>query len=188
MKKVMLSGMVLMALAALPAVVAGQEAQAQKVAKGASAKSLADETFVTNVAKGGTAEVQLGKLATEKASRDEVKKFGQRMVDDHTKAGDELKMIAQNKNITLPADIGPKEKALRDRLLKLSGEAFDRAYMQAMVEDHRNVAREFKTEANSGKDSEVKAWAARTLPTIEEHLRLAQDINRAVAVGTSGRK
>ena len=101
-----------------------------KAAKRVSGKATSDRAFVMNAAKGGMAEVELGKLAAEKGTRDEVKKFGQRMVDDHGKAGADLKTLAQNKNITLPADIGPKEKALRDRLSKLSGDAFDRAYMQ----------------------------------------------------------
>jgi putative membrane protein len=146
----------------------------------------ADDTFVMKVAKGGMAEVELGKLAAEKASTDAVKKFGQRMVDDHGKANDELKTLAQGKNITLPSEIGPEEKALRDRLVKLSGPAFDQAYMKAMVSDHVKDVNEFKMEAKSGKDPEVKAWAAKTLPTLEEHLKMARDASGAV--GTSGKK
>jgi putative membrane protein len=146
----------------------------------------ADEAFVTKVAKGGMAEVELGKLAAEKASTDAVKKFGQRMVDDHGKANDELKTLAQSKNITLPSEIGPEEKALRDRLVKLSGPAFDQAYMKAMVSDHVKDVNEFRMESKSGKDPDVKAWAAKTLPTLEEHLKMARDASGAV--GTSGKK
>jgi putative membrane protein len=146
----------------------------------------ADEAFVMKVAKGGMAEVELGKLAAEKASTDQVKKFGQRMVDDHSKANDELKALATSKSVTLPSEIGPEEKALRDRLMKLSGPAFDQAYMKAMVSDHVKDVNEFKMEAKSGKDPEVKAWAAKTLPTLEEHLKMARDASGAV--GTSGRK
>jgi len=146
----------------------------------------ADEAFVTKAAKGGLAEVELGKLAAEKASSDEVKKFGQRMADDHSKANDELKTLAQSKKITLPSEIGAEEKALRDRLMKLSGPAFDQAYMKAMVSDHVKDVNEFKVESKSGKDPEVKAWAAKTLPTLEEHLKLARSTNGAV--GTSGKK
>ena len=146
----------------------------------------ADEAFVMKVAKGGMAEVELGKLAAEKASSDEVKKFGQRMADDHSKANDELKTLARSKNITLPSEIGPEEKALRDRLMKLSGPAFDQAYMKAMVSDHVKDVNEFKMESKSGKDPEVKAWATKTLPTLEEHLALARSTSGAV--GTSGRK
>jgi putative membrane protein len=146
----------------------------------------ADNTFVTKAARGGMAEVELGKLAADKASSDAVKKFGQRMVDDHGKANDELKTLAQSKNITLPSDIGPAEKALHDRLMKLSGPAFDQAYMKAMVSDHVKDVNEFRMESKSGKDAEVKAWAAKTLPTLEEHLKMARDTNGTV--GTSGKK
>ncbi len=146
----------------------------------------ADQAFVMKAAQGGMAEVELGKLAAEKASSDAVKKFGQRMVDDHSKANDELKTLAQSKNITLSGTIGPEEKALQDRLMKLTGPAFDQAYMKAMVSDHVKDVNEFKMESKSGKDPDVKAWAARTLPTLEEHLKLAREANGAV--GTSGKK
>ena len=146
----------------------------------------ADEAFVTKVAKDGMAEVELGKLAAEKASSDAVKQFAKRMVDDHSKANEELKTLAQSKNVTLPSEIGQEQKALRDRLTKLSGPAFDQAYMKAMVNDHLKAVSAFRSESRTGKDAEVKAWAARTLPTLEEHLKLARDANGAV--GTSGRK
>ena len=139
----------------------------------------ADEAFVMKVAKGGMAEVELGKLAAEKASAEEVKKFGQRMVDDHSKANDELKALATSKSVTLPSEIGPEEKALRDRLMKLSGPAFDQAYMKAMVSDHVKDVNEFKKEANSGRDPQVKSFASNTLPTLEEHLQHARQARQA---------
>jgi putative membrane protein len=145
-----------------------------------------DQMFVTKAAKGGLAEVQLGQLAADKASSDQVKQFGQRMVSDHSKANDELKSLAQKKNITLPTDLDPQDKATHDRLSKLSGAAFDRAYMQHMLADHRKDVNEFKRESTAGKDPDVKAWAEKTLPTLEEHLKLAQDTTKAV--GTSGSK
>ncbi len=149
-------------------------------------KAGADERFVKEAAIGGMAEVELGKLAADKASSAEVKRFGQRMVDDHGKANDELKTLAGNKNIDLPTAPDAKSQSLMDRLSKLSGDAFDRAYMQEMVKDHRKDVNEFRDYAKSGKDPDIKAWAAKTLPTLEEHLKLAQDANKAV--GTSGRK
>jgi putative membrane protein len=144
----------------------------------------ADHTFIMKAAEGGMAEVELGKLAQDKGASDQVKQFGKKMADDHGKANDELKTLAQNKNITLPADLDAKDKALKTRLEKLSGPAFDRAYMQAMVKDHRADVSEFKKEASSGKDPDVKAFASKTLPTLESHLQLAQDDSKAV--GTSG--
>src|SRR3954468_10396471 len=187
MMKVLLAGTAVLSLAAAPAF-AGQGTstakQGQKSASNANAGS--DQMFVMKAAKGGLAEVQLGQLAADKASSDEVKKFGQRMVTDHGKANDELKSLAQSKNITLPTDLDAKDKATHDRLSKLSGAAFDRAYMQAMLADHQKDVSEFRTESKSGSDPDVKAWAAKTLPTLEDHLKMARDTNGAVA--TSGTK
>ena len=159
---------------------------AAQVARDSGKLASSDSKFMHEAAIGGMAEVALGRLAADKASSADVKQFGQRMIDDHSKANDELKTLAQSKNITLPSEIGPEEKALRDRLMKLSGPAFDQAYMKAMVSDHVKDVNEFKLESKSGKDPEVKAWAAKTLPTLEEHLKLARSTNGAV--GTSGRK
>ena len=174
---------VVLAMSAIPAV-AAQSTSATPHKKTTAAKPANDNTFVTKAAEGGLAEVELGKLAVEKASNDQVKQFGQRMVDDHSKANDELKTIAQKKNITLPSEISAKDKGLRDRLAKLSGASFDHAYMAAMLSDHKKDVSEFRVESNSGKDADIKAFAAKTLPTLEEHLKLAQDANKVV--GTSG--
>jgi putative membrane protein len=175
MKNVTLAGAVVLAMAATPAL-------AQKAT---GTKMMSDEHFVTDVLNVGMAEVELGKMAADKASREEVKKFGQRMADDHSKAGDELKTLAQKKNITPPTELDAKHKALRDRLMKLSGEGFDHAYMQAMVSGHRQAVNAFRMESKSGKDPEIKEWAATTLPTIEDHLKQAQELSHG-AVGTSG--
>jgi putative membrane protein len=140
-----------------------------------------------DAARGSMAEVELGKLASEKAAGAQAKQFGERMVQDHTKANDELKSLAQSKNITLPTTIDAKHKATHDRLAKLSGEAFDRAYMQEMVTGHRMMLNMFRKEAQSGKDAEVKAWAAKMVPSVQEHLTMAQSASRGT-VGTSGRR
>jgi putative membrane protein len=192
MKRVFVAATVVLSVAAVSPVLAGQaqngpaaKPEQAKPAADQKAKPAADQSFVTDAAKGGMAEVELGKLATEKASSDQVKQFGQRMVDDHSKANEELKTLAAQKNITLPTGIDAKDKALHDRLSKLSGHEFDRAYMQAMVKDHRKDVGEFKKESTSGKDADVKAFAAKTLPTLEEHLKQAESTTQAV-VGTSG--
>jgi len=185
MLKTLLAGTVVLGLAAAPAVAGQQPTPREKADRTTTAKAGAgDQTFVTAAAKGGLAEVQLGQLAADKASSDEVKKFGQRMVTDHGKANDELKSLAQQKNITLPTDVDATEKATHDRLAKLSGAEFDRAFMQHMLADHRKDVNAFKRESTTGTDPDVKAWASKTLPTVEEHLKLAQDTNKAV--GTSG--
>jgi len=185
MRNSIVTAVAVLAIAATPAFAKTPRRHTQ--ATTAATKSAhADEAFVKKAAEGGMAEVELGKLATQKASNDAVKQFGQRMVDDHSKAGDELKKLAQDKSITLPTSINAKDKAEMDRLSKLSGEAFDRAYMRAMVMDHRTDVNEFRTESKSGKDADVKAWAGKTLPTLEQHLKQAEDANKAV--GTSGKK
>jgi putative membrane protein len=181
MMRSLIAGTVVLGLFAAPAFAGQQPTTAEKAHDLMARGSSPDQNFVSKAALGGMAEVALGKLAVDKASSDEVKKFGQRMVDDHGKAGDELKTLAQNKHITLPTDPDPHAKALQDKLAKLSGAEFDRAYMQAMVVDHKKDVNEFRLEAHSGKDADVKGWAAKTLPTIEEHLGLALTANRAIA-------
>jgi putative membrane protein len=188
MKKIVVYGTAVLALSAAPLFAqTGSQTSSRASGQSADAKNnSADHHFVTEAAVGGMAEVELGKLASEKGSSDQVKQFGQRMVTDHGKANDELKTLAQSKNITLPTDLDAKHKATRDRLAKMSGEAFDRAYMQEMLADHRKDVSEFRKESQSGKDPEIKAWAAKTLPTLEEHLTMAQSSRGAV--GTSGSK
>ncbi len=139
----------------------------------------ADKTFVTKAAEGGLAEVQLGQLAQQKAQDPKVKEFGQRMVDDHTKANDQLKSIASQKGVTLPTDLNAKDKAEMDRLNKLSGTQFDKAYMSHMVQDHTKDVSEFQKESKSGKDSDVKSFASTTLPTLQQHLQMAKQINQS---------
>ena len=188
MKQFVMTGAVVLAMSAVPAFAQGQTtpgAATKDTTKTAKAGNTgADHKFVQEAAIGGMAEVELGKLAEQNASSDQVKSFGKRMVDDHGKANDELKTLAQNKNITLPTDLDAKHKALRDRLSKLHGAEFDKAYMQAMLQDHKKDVNEFRHESTSAADPDVKSFAAKTLPTLEEHLRLAQDTNKAV--GTSG--
>jgi putative membrane protein len=134
----------------------------------------ADSMFVRKAAEGGMAEVKLGQLAKEKGFNPAVKNFGDRMVRDHSKAGDQLKLIASKKGVTLRDSMNAKDKALYDRLSRLSGEAFDKAYMQAMIEDHQQDVSDFRQESQSAKDPDVRQFASTALPTLEEHLRLAQ--------------
>jgi len=153
-----------------------QDSSKSASSAGSSQLSSADQNFVKKAAQGGMAEVELGKLATQKASSDDVKKFGQRMVDDHTKANDQLKQIAQNKGVSLPTDLNAKDQALKDRLSKLDGEQFDRAYMKNMVRDHTKDVSEFRKESTSAKDNDLKSFASQTLPTLEDHLKEAKSI------------
>jgi len=139
-----------------------------------------DSKFVLEAAGGGMAEVEMGKLAADKGTDPDVKKFGQRMVDDHSKANDELKQIAGQKGITLPADVPAAEKAKIDKMSKMTGAAFDKAYMADMVRDHREDVAAFRKESKSGKDSDVQSFAGKTLPTLEDHLKMAEETNAKV--------
>jgi putative membrane protein len=143
--------------------------------------SAADQAFVKKAAQGGMAEVELGKLAAQKASSDDVKKFGQRMVDDHTKANDQLKSIASQKGVDVPSSLDSKDQALKDKLSGLSGEQFDRMYVMHMVQDHKKDIAEFQKEANSGKDPDVKNFASQTLPTLQDHLKNVQEVHSKMA-------
>jgi putative membrane protein len=152
-----------------------------------SRPAMVDAHFAKEAAQGGMAEVKLGQLAQEKGSNDTVKSFGKRMVDDHSKAGDKLKEVASRASITLPTDISAKDQATYDRLAKLNGSAFDRAYARDMVEDHETDVAAFQKEANAGKDDSLKSFAAETLPTLQDHLKRAKEMMKTVG-GTTAAK
>jgi putative membrane protein len=139
-----------------------------------------DHAFVTEAAMGGMAEVDLGRLASSQASHEKIKAFGQRMVTDHGKANDELKALASSKRVSVPASIDAKHQAMHDRFAKLSGAAFDRAYVRDMVADHKKDVAAFEHESMSGKDTDVKAWAAKMLPTLREHLRMIEELEKEI--------
>jgi putative membrane protein len=149
----------------------------------ANRMSSSDSTFATKAAQGGMAEVKLGQLAKDKASSQAVKDFGQKMIDDHTKANDELKSVASKDGITLPTSLDAKDQAVYDRLSKLSGAEFDRAYMRDMVTDHRTDVNEFRRESERGTNPDLKAFASKTLPTLEEHLKMAEQTDTQVKSG-----
>jgi putative membrane protein len=152
--------------------------------------SMADQKFVKDAAQGGMAEVELGNLAVQKASSDEVKKFGQRMVDDHSKANDKLKEVASQEGLTLPESPNAAQKATKTRLSKLSGDQFDKAYMNNMVKDHKQDVADFQKESSNGHDEAIKDFASQTLPTLQDHLKEARSIapkaTQARATGTMG--
>ena len=158
-------------------IAAAQNADNNMAATSSSHKlTTADRQFVKKAAQGGLAEVQLGQLATEKAASPEVKQFGQRMVDDHTKANDQLKQVASEEGVTVPDQLDAKDAATKARLEKLSGKAFDRAYMHDMVMDHTKDVSEFRMESKNASDPAVKNFAKETLPVLESHLKEAKSI------------
>jgi putative membrane protein len=148
----------------------------------------ADKAFARKAAMGGMAEVEMGKLAQEKASNAQVKEFAARMVTDHGKANEELKGVAGAKDITLPTSMGPEHKAAMDKLSKLSGDAFDREYMKDMVADHDKTVADFQKEAKGGKDADVKGFASKTLPTLQEHQKMAKATHAALGGAKGGKK
>jgi putative membrane protein len=137
-----------------------------------------DQAFVVTAAMAGLAEVEHGRLATAKAVSAKVKDFGERMIADHTLAGNELKSLAASKGLTLPTALDPPHRAAHEKYAKLAGGEFDRTYMADMVADHQKAVADFTAEANSGKDPEVKAWASKTLPTVQGHLKMAQELQK----------
>jgi putative membrane protein len=167
-------------LAALAAGAAPPSGSATSTAK-TSVKLMSDSDFAKAAAEGGVAEIKFGELAEDKASNKSVKDLGQRMVDDHTRADDNLKNAASQENIYLPAQMNPKDQAAYARLSQLSGTAFDRAYARDMVRDHEADIAEFRREANGGKDTLIKGFAAKTLPTLEDHLKLARQTLQSVS-------
>lgn len=140
-----------------------------------------DQQFLVEAARGGIAEVEMGRLGAQRAASDAVRQFAQRMATDHGTANQELMLLAQRKGVALPQDMGPAHRAALDRLAAMSGPAFDQEYMGAMLRAHQQDAALFAREARDGQDAEVRAWAVKTLPTIQEHQRLAYDVHSRVA-------
>jgi putative membrane protein len=140
------------------------------------------QAFMMHAAQGGVAEVALARLAKDKASNADVKAFAERLERDHSKANDDLKSLASSKHVTLPDAPTKYATNAKDKLSKLSGAAFDKAYVAAMVEDHQKDIRAFEHEASAGSDADVKAFASKTLPTLKEHLQQAQQLARTVGV------
>lgn len=138
-----------------------------------------DKKFLKEAALGGMTEVEIGKIAAQKASSQDVKQFAQKMVDDHTKMGDELKQVASKENIAIPDALDSKHKSQIDKLSKLSGEDFDKAYTKEQLKDHQSDVRNFTAEAQSGTDPNVKAFASSALPTLQQHLELAKNLSKS---------
>jgi putative membrane protein len=136
--------------------------------------------FATNAAQGGMAEVELGRLATQRAGDASVREFGARMVADHSRANTELKSIAGQKGIQLPSDLNSEQKSEVDKLAKMSGAEFDKEYMSAMLKDHETDVKDFDTQSKEGNDPEIKAFAGKTLPTLQQHLQMAQQAAQKV--------
>ena len=137
-----------------------------------------DQQFLRHAASDGLAEVQLGQMAAERATNPEVQRFGQRMASDHTKANQELMALAQSKNLSVPKEIDKKHQKTAEALTKKQSTSFDREYTRDMVKDHEKAVQLFTTEANEGRDADIKAFASKTLPTLQEHLQMARQLTQ----------
>ena len=196
---------------ALSAEAAGQGGPAQSTGTVKAERSSGDRSdareFITKMAIAGMAEVQLGKIASERGQDPDVKAFGQMMVTDHTRADEALKQVASQAGVQLPTQLDEKHRELADRLMKLQGREFDREYMKAMVEGHDEVHERLLQQAGwtstrndstrtdtsspaavgtSGSipgDSDVRQWAMKTLPTVQQHLQRAREIRDKVEKG-----
>jgi putative membrane protein len=149
--------------------------------------AMTDLGFANDAARGGLAEIKLGKLAEDSGSSEAVRTFGTRMVAEHWKTGDKLKEAAAREHSALPAGVAARDQSTYDRLSKLSGADFDRAYAQDMVKDHQQDLEAFQREANRGKDAAIRGFASETVPMIQRHLEQAKEMLKTVSPTSSRR-
>lgn len=133
-----------------------------------------DHKFLMDAAMSGLKEVELGRMGTQKGASDAVKQFGQRMVDDHSKANTELASLASSKGMTLPTAVDEKHRSDMTKLSGLSGAEFDRAFSKMMLKDHEKAVDLFEKQSTKGADADLKSFATNTLPTLREHLEMAR--------------
>ncbi|MCU1263437.1 MAG: outer membrane protein [Bryobacterales bacterium] len=138
-----------------------------------------DKQFIMDVALRGMRQIEVAKIAIDKTSNPAIKQYAQKVVREQGKATGALKRIAGKQSITIPDSIDTKQQADVDRLAKLSGEGFDRAYMKDQVRMHERSLRDFQREVKDGRDDSVKQFAARVLPLVEQHLQTAKDLAKS---------
>ena len=148
-----------------------------------SSLSSADQHFVMEAAKGNKAEVELGQVVAQKSSNAQVKRFAQMMVKDHTQALNQLQQLAEKKKLTLPSDLPDDAKDLESKINSASGSELDKTYMDGMVQDHEKDVQEFKDASKDSQDNDVKQWASSTLPTLQQHLQKAKQIDSKLGGG-----
>lgn len=157
---------------------------------GSSSLAKSDQRIVIDMAQANMAEIALAKVAQSKSQNDQVKQFAQQMIDDHGKALADVQQLAQSKGVTLPAEPTRAQQAEAAKMSKMSGAAFDTAYLkQAGVSDHQKVHNMLQKDAGKAKDADVKALGAKMLPTVDQHLTMAQQMagaHKSSSTGTSG--
>jgi putative membrane protein len=155
---------------------AGAAAVSLLLGAAAFALDATDQKFTTNASVANLAEIQLAELAQQKASAGEVKQYAQHLRQDHQRATEKLNALAAQKGAQLPAELDAQRKREKERLAKLEGAAFDKAYIDLMVKDHKKSISEFEKQAERGNDAELKQFAAQALPKLREHLNQAQQL------------
>jgi putative membrane protein len=135
-----------------------------------------DRTFVMQAGQLSMMEVELGRLAVQRGSSPGVKQYGQEMVEDHTRANQELMQLAMQKKVELPTEMSTQNTALIDRLSGLSGKSFDAAYKQAMIDSHKQAIALFQAQSQQGQDPQLKAWATQKLPNLQAHLEMVNQM------------
>jgi putative membrane protein len=154
----------------------------------ASSSSPGDQKFAMKAMEGGMAEVQLGKLAQQKASASDVKQFGEQMVTDHTKLNDQMQQLAPALGVTPPTQLSAKDQALQQKLENLSGDQFDKEYLKAMVSDHKKDLSEFRKEAGTTQNPQLKDAAQQGATVIQSHLRMVEGLAKTHQVSTGHMK
>lgn len=168
-----------MRVAVLSALLGSGSAWAEGLAK-------ADQKMLTDLAMANMAEIETARLALQKTQSDRVKSFAQQMVDEHSKGLEEVRKVASAHSLTLPTELDAKHKALASKLEKLSGDKFDRSYMeQAGVQSHQEAQQLVAKTESSARDDELKSLATRLKPTIHQHLNNAEQLNAAIQGGTA---
>jgi len=194
-RRLIVAAVVFLGIAATPGLVSfGQDTQG-KAGKGdgkdgQALQGLTDEKFVMMASAMDLAEINLGRVAVQKAMNPEVKQFGQKMVADHTKSSKELLMLLGKKQgLKAASTMDQEHQALHDKLSQLKGADFDQMYMMHMAQDHKKAVALFKHQASEGKDEDLKAFAAKTLPVVQEHLKMAEQLAHGKGgVGTTDKK
>lgn len=161
---------------------AGTQTQAQPSTGGKMNK--AEERFLTEAMQGDLAEVTMGQLAQQKGGNDRVKEYGQTLVKDHGDHAQTLRQLGQQVGFTMPSEPNAKQKAEHERLGKLSGAPFDREFAKLMIEDHRQTIAKYQAEAK--KSGPIGTMAKATIPTLQRHLQMAQELTRPAPTTGSG--
>ncbi|HEY3990673.1 MAG TPA: DUF4142 domain-containing protein [Acidobacteriaceae bacterium] len=162
-----------------PSSIEQQQQQAQQGASGLNTGPAVDKAFVKKALEGNAGEVEMGKLALQKSNDDQVKQFAQRMVDDHGKMQDQLKPVAEQMGVKVPDGPSKGQMKSMDKMKALSGDAFDQAYIKDMVKDHKKDDNDFKLEAQSTQNPQLKQLVTQSDQIIESHLQQIEQISKA---------